>query len=99
MQTPTLPIIGSFGFARLLTSEVQLARAGLIFGTPHYMAPEQTLGQPVDRRSNLYSLGVILYQLLLGRVPFDTKSTMATLIDLLEGGAMYTNFLTNRARR
>jgi len=80
MQTATLPILGDFGFARLLSSDQQLTRAGLIFGTPHYMAPEQTLGQPVDHRSDLYSLGVILYQLLLGRVPFDTKSTMATLM-------------------
>lgn len=80
MQTATLPILGDFGFARLLSSDQQLTRAGLIFGTPHYMAPEQTLGQPVDHRSDLYSLGVILYQLLLGRVPFDNKSTMATLM-------------------
>jgi len=60
-----------FGVARLDTSD--LTKDGSSVGTPFYMSPEQILGRPVDGRSDLYSLGVILYELLAGRRPFSAS--------------------------
>ena len=56
-----------------------LTRTGLVFGTPRYMAPEQALGRLVDQRSDLYALGVILFEMLIGRAPFEAKDPVAML--------------------
>jgi len=58
-----------FGIARITTEE-QLTVAGQVFGTPSYMSPEQILGKPIDARSDLFSLGVLLYEMVTGRKPF-----------------------------
>jgi serine/threonine protein kinase len=63
-----------FGLAKFLADDVAITEAGKMVGTYRYMAPEQILGEPLDGRSDLYSLGVILYELLSGRLPFDAKT-------------------------
>lgn len=65
-----------FGLARRMRRAVHLDSSGLISGTPYYMSPEQGHGDEVDRRADLYSLGIIFYEMLTGRPPFGGKRAM-----------------------
>jgi len=69
-----------FGLARATTDDAHLTTPGLVVGTPSYMAPEQGQGKPVDGRTDLYSLGCVLYRLGTGRVPFQGADAVSTLI-------------------
>jgi eukaryotic-like serine/threonine-protein kinase len=60
-------------------SHTPITKAGMVFGTPEYMAPEQALGQTVDGRADLYALGVILYEMLCGSRPFSSQSQVGIL--------------------
>ena len=71
-----------FGIAKTFDESTQLTAAGYMLGTPHYMSPEQAAGKPVDHRADLYSLGVILYEMLTGDVPFDDAGLTSVLVRL-----------------
>src|SRR5512143_3426456 len=69
-----------FGIAKLLESaSPRLTQTDAIMGTPAYISPEQAQGNPVDQRSDIYSLGIILYEMVTGRVPFVADTPLAVL--------------------
>jgi serine/threonine-protein kinase len=68
-----------FGIARMAEAPEAMTQAGLIVGTPHYMSPEQVQGNPLDARSDVYSMGVLIYELLVGRRPFESSSLTGVL--------------------
>lgn len=71
-------LISDFGLARTV-DDATLTRTGIVAGTPHYMSPEQASGQPVDHRSDLFSLGSVIYFMCTGRPPFRAEHAMAIL--------------------
>lgn len=71
-----------FGLARPDDRDTRLTASGVIVGTPHYMAPEQASGEKVDARADLFSLGCVMYAMLVGELAFDGPNTMAVLMAL-----------------
>lgn len=72
--------IVDFGIAHDLQTVTNITLAGQVVGTPHYMSPEQSAGEELDSRSDLYSLGILLYEVLTGRVPFSADSAAAVVV-------------------
>lgn len=72
-------VLTDFGIAKIVTG-VQFTASGGMVGTPAYMAPEQGLGEAGDERSDLYSLGVILFQLVTGKLPYDAETPLAVIL-------------------
>jgi serine/threonine protein kinase len=68
-----------FGLARARGADARVTQTGAVMGTPAYMSPEQARGQPVGPRSDLFSLGCVLYRLCTGAAPFGREDTLATL--------------------
>jgi serine/threonine protein kinase len=74
------PVLVDFGIARALDSPAQLTTTGMIIGTPHYMSPEQCRGEQIDGQSDIYSLGIVLYEILTGDVPYRADSAAGVLL-------------------
>jgi formylglycine-generating enzyme required for sulfatase activity/serine/threonine protein kinase len=74
------PLLSDFGLAKMVEDSIQLTASGASVGTPQYMSPEQARGLEVDRRTDIYSLGTVLYEAVTGRPPFGTDSPMAVIL-------------------
>src|SRR3954468_16712176 len=77
------PYVVDFGLA-MAQDEISLSRTGMISGTPAYISPEQAQGRPLDRRTDVYSLGVVLYELLAGEPPFTGGNLARVLVRLVQ---------------
>ncbi len=72
--------LSDFGLARIAQSGESTASQDMMIGSPHYLSPEQAKSEPVDVRTDVYSLGVVLYEMFVGRVPFKAETTYATIL-------------------
>src|SRR6185436_6144725 len=78
------PFVADFGLAKITSAAGAITHSGQIMGTPRYISPERALARKVDGRSDLYSLGVILYEMLTGHVPYDAESTVDLVMQHIE---------------
>ena len=83
--------VTDFGIARLMSQSNTLTKEAL--GSVHYISPEQAKGGRVDNRSDLYSLGVVMYEMMTGRAPYDGDSPVAVAIQHINGGAVMPSVL------
>jgi len=75
----TQPVVTDFGIAKALDASQVFTQVGGVIGTPHYMSPEQAQGLPLDGRSDFYALGIMMYEVLVGNVPFDAPEPLSIL--------------------
>jgi len=74
------PVLVDFGIAKAIGTTTKLTKTGMSIGTPHYMSPEQIRGQAVDGRADIYSLGVLFYEMLTGEVPYKATDYIAVVM-------------------
>ena len=74
------PVLADFGLARMAGSTRRLTSSGIVMGTPEYMSPEQAADEPLGPPSDVYSLAIVAYEMLTGRVPFEADTPAATLL-------------------
>lgn len=89
------PVLTDFGIARAIEPSDATVKTGGLLGTPAYMAPEQISGRPADVRTDLYAMGIVLFELLTGRLPFEGATPIATAVarlreDPLDPGRLVT---------
>lgn len=73
-------VLSDFGIAKSLDDRTQFTQAGFAVGTPSYMSPEQARGQEIDGRADLYALGVVLYEILVGELPYNGTDALSTAL-------------------
>ncbi|MDP9503484.1 serine/threonine-protein kinase [Pseudomonas protegens] len=73
-------VLSDFGIAKSLDDRTQFTQAGFAVGTPSYMSPEQARGQDIDGRADLYALGVVLYEILVGELPYNGTDALSTAL-------------------
>ncbi|MBN1179012.1 MAG: protein kinase [Anaerolineae bacterium] len=84
MARPDWPLLADFGLVKVLGHQRGITRPGTSVGTPAYFSPEQAAGAEVDHRTDVYSLALILYELLTGRAPFDATSPIEMMLCRLQ---------------
>jgi len=81
MERPDWPLLADFGLVKVLGSKKKITQPGAILGATAYLSPEQVSGDEVDRRTDVYSLGLMLYELLTGKLPFESASPAESMLE------------------